>query len=186
LFCVSGPMVRCLFSLLSFLPSRPSPSLPGPCPFLSSSSPSSRLLGMPNLLSRPLRRSLLPLSFPPSSPPKQTNQLAVRCHLTQPPHSIVLDSRSHIHTSEAGGVAFHSSATAYPVYAQSWDNGGHHMSEEEVLEMVVREDGDLHGAPTRLVCVENTLSGSAFFLLILHLLPFLFTSDPPLPSLRSQ
>ncbi|GAA5888578.1 hypothetical protein JCM6882_009003 [Rhodosporidiobolus microsporus] len=86
-----------------------------------------------------------------------TNQLAVRAHLTAPPHSIVLDSRAHIHRSEAGGVAFHSAATTYPVAAAN----GHHVAAEEVLGELVAGD-DVHGAPTRLVCVENTLSGMIF------------------------
>ncbi|GAA5864723.1 hypothetical protein JCM8547_008283 [Rhodosporidiobolus lusitaniae] len=86
-----------------------------------------------------------------------TNQLAIRTHLSSPPYSIVLDSRAHIHQHEAGGVAFHSGAISYPVFAQ--ENDGHHMTVPEVMENVVSDDGDVHGAPTRLVCVENTLNG---------------------------
>ncbi|BGP17744.1 hypothetical protein JCM10213v2_005786 [Rhodosporidiobolus nylandii] len=86
-----------------------------------------------------------------------TNQLAIRCHLTQPPYSVVTDSRAHVHLSEAGGIAFHSSATTYPVLPES----GHHMTVEEVMGAAVLGE-DIHGAPTRLVCVENTLNGMIY------------------------
>lgn len=33
------------------------------------------------------------------------NQIALRCHLTQPPHSVLCHHRSHIVTAEAGGTA---------------------------------------------------------------------------------
>src|SRR2546429_6207630 len=33
------------------------------------------------------------------------NQLAIRTHLTRPPHSILCDSRAHILQYEAGGIA---------------------------------------------------------------------------------
>ncbi|GAA5843453.1 hypothetical protein JCM11251_001413 [Rhodosporidiobolus azoricus] len=86
-----------------------------------------------------------------------TNQLAIRAHLSAPPCSVVTDSRAHVHRSEAGGIAFHSGATTYTVQAAN----GHHMTTEEVLQEVCVGD-DVHGAPTGLVCVENTLSGMVF------------------------
>ncbi|GAA6016234.1 hypothetical protein JCM10207_000439 [Rhodosporidiobolus poonsookiae] len=87
-----------------------------------------------------------------------TNQLAIRAHLSSPPYSVVTDARAHVHLSEAGGIAFHSGATTFPVFP---DNG-HHLTVEEVLGACVPEDGDVHGAPTKLVCVENTLSGMIY------------------------
>lgn len=33
-----------------------------------------------------------------------TNQLGLRALLTQPPHSVLLDARSHIHQYECGGL----------------------------------------------------------------------------------
>ncbi|GAA5987207.1 hypothetical protein JCM11641_006060 [Rhodosporidiobolus odoratus] len=86
-----------------------------------------------------------------------TNQLAIRAHLHQPPYSVVTDSRAHVHLNEAGGIAFHSSATTYPVMPEN----GHYMAVEEVLGACVIGD-DVHGAPTRLVCVENTLNGMIY------------------------
>ncbi|BGP01512.1 hypothetical protein NBRC10513v2_005154 [Rhodotorula toruloides] len=86
-----------------------------------------------------------------------TNQLAIRTHLHQPPYSVVTDHRAHVHISEAGGIAFHSLATTNAVYPRD----GHHMTVEEVLDECVVDD-DIHVAPTKLVCVENTLSGMVF------------------------
>lgn len=87
----------------------------------------------------------------------QTNQLAIRTHLTQPPHSILLDARAHIHLYEAGGVAFHSQANSLAIPPAN----GHHLTLEDVEANIVRGD-DIHGAPTRIVALENTLSGTIF------------------------
>ncbi|EWC46344.1 hypothetical protein DRE_04515 [Drechslerella stenobrocha 248] len=85
------------------------------------------------------------------------NQLAVRAHLTQPPHSIVLDSRSHIFNYEAGGAAVLSQAQMLPVTPAN----GVHLTLEEVRANLVDSD-DIHYAPTRLVCLENSLDGAIF------------------------
>jgi threonine aldolase len=104
----------------------------------------------------------------------QTNQLAVRTsvasfnrpcislhsrrHLQQPPHSVLLDNRAHIHRYEAGGIAFHSQATAIAVTPKN----GHHLTlEDDILPNIV-ESEDVHEAPTRLICLENTCSGMIF------------------------
>lgn len=68
---------------------------------------------------------------------------------------------------EAGGIASHSMASVNSVFAAN----GHHMTVEEVLDNCTLGE-DIHTAPTKLVCVENTLSGSELAL------PF-----PALPSL---
>ncbi|GAA5890016.1 hypothetical protein JCM6882_009200 [Rhodosporidiobolus microsporus] len=86
-----------------------------------------------------------------------TNQLAIRTHLTQPPHSIILDARSHVHLYEAGGVALHSQASSHAVPPRN----GHHLTLEEVLDNAVFGE-DIHSAPTKLVSLENTLSGMVF------------------------
>ncbi|GAA5963782.1 hypothetical protein JCM8115_006326, partial [Rhodotorula mucilaginosa] len=83
-----------------------------------------------------------------------TNQLGIRTHLWQPPYSVVTDSRAHVHMLEAGGIASHSMASVNSVFAAN----GHHMTVEEVLDNCTLGD-DIHTAPTKLVCVENTLSG---------------------------
>jgi len=92
----------------------------------------------------------------PNSLP-QSNQLAIRTHLTlATPANVVTDSRAHVHVSEAGGISFHSQAPVHSVFCAN----GHHMTTEEVLDLCV-VDEDVHCSMTRLVCVENTLSGSA-------------------------
>ncbi|TKA55930.1 hypothetical protein B0A53_01629 [Rhodotorula sp. CCFEE 5036] len=86
-----------------------------------------------------------------------TNQLGIRTHLWQPPYSVVTDSRAHVHMLEAGGIASHSMASVNSVFAAN----GHHMTVEEVLDNCTLGD-DIHTAPTKLVCVENTLSGMIY------------------------
>jgi threonine aldolase len=82
----------------------------------------------------------------------QTNQLAIRAHLTQPPHSVLCDARSHVHRFEAGGIAYHSQATTLSVTASN----GHHMTLEDVLSSVILGD-DIHMAPTKVaaLCVPR-------------------------------
>ncbi|KAI9608214.1 hypothetical protein KEM48_003347 [Puccinia striiformis f. sp. tritici PST-130] len=83
-----------------------------------------------------------------------TNQLAIRTWLTQPPHSVLCDSRAHIHNYEAGGIAFHSQATTIPVKPKN----DHTLTLEDVQESIILSD-DIHYAPTKLVCLENTIRG---------------------------
>ncbi|KAI8086164.1 pyridoxal phosphate-dependent transferase [Halteromyces radiatus] len=82
-----------------------------------------------------------------------TNQLGLRVHLTQPPHSVVCDARSHVHLWEAGGIAFHSRASVSPVIPRN----GVHVTATEIEGNLI--EPDLHTAPTRVVSLENTLSG---------------------------
>ncbi|KAG0194063.1 Threonine aldolase [Apophysomyces sp. BC1034] len=85
-----------------------------------------------------------------------TNQLGLRTHLQMPPHSVACDSRSHVHLWEAGGIAFHSRASVSPVIARN----GIHVTADEVEANLI--EPDLHTAPTRVVSLENTLSGLVF------------------------
>ncbi|RKP25919.1 pyridoxal phosphate-dependent transferase, partial [Syncephalis pseudoplumigaleata] len=85
-----------------------------------------------------------------------TNQLAIRCHLTQPPHSILCDKRAHIYKYECGGAAFHSQASTTAIMPRN----GVHLTAEEIEANLVEED--VHTAPTRLISLENTLNGVIF------------------------
>ncbi|KAG2181515.1 hypothetical protein INT44_008330 [Umbelopsis vinacea] len=85
-----------------------------------------------------------------------SNQLGLRTHLLQPPHSVLCDHRSHVFLWEAGGISFHSQANVSPVYAHN----GVHITAEEVINNIVEED--LHTAPTKVVSLENTLNGMIF------------------------
>ncbi|KAF3079244.1 hypothetical protein TWF706_003401 [Orbilia oligospora] len=82
------------------------------------------------------------------------NQVSIRSHLTQPPHSIVMDSRCHIFNYEASGAAILSQAQMIPVKPAN----GEHLTLEEVQDNIIDSD-DIHYAPTRLICLENTING---------------------------
>ncbi|KAK5657079.1 hypothetical protein OQA88_3607 [Cercophora sp. LCS_1] len=82
------------------------------------------------------------------------NQLALRSLLTQPPHGVVCDYRSHIVKYEAGGV---SSLTGAMVKAVVPKNGVY-LTLEDIKANVYLDD-DVHTCPTRVISLENTLNG---------------------------
>ncbi|KAL8714404.1 MAG: hypothetical protein Q9220_001737 [cf. Caloplaca sp. 1 TL-2023] len=83
------------------------------------------------------------------------NQLAIRTHMTQPPHSILADHRSHIYQWEAGGVS--SLSGAFPIMVHPANN--HHLTLEDAKKHAVT-DTDIHHCPTTLISLENTLNGT--------------------------
>ncbi|ORY26755.1 aromatic amino acid beta-eliminating lyase/threonine aldolase [Naematelia encephala] len=83
-----------------------------------------------------------------------TNQLAVRSHVKQPPHSVITDHRAHIHKNEAGGIAIFSQATTHALVPAN----GLHLTMADI-ESNLQLGTDRCVAPTRLICLENTLSG---------------------------
>ncbi|BEJ15707.1 hypothetical protein CspHIS471_0503120 [Cutaneotrichosporon sp. HIS471] len=86
-----------------------------------------------------------------------TNQLAIRTHLKQPPHSVITDHRAHVHMFEAGGIALFSQATTHGIVAEN----GIHLTAEDVRG-ALQLGTNIHIAPTKLICLENTLSGIVF------------------------
>ncbi|KAH8675445.1 pyridoxal phosphate-dependent transferase [Xylariales sp. PMI_506] len=82
------------------------------------------------------------------------NQLALRSLLTQPPHSVLCDSRSHVVIHEAGGVSSLTGATVVPVLPKN----GLYLTLEDIKEHVSIDD-DVHTCPTRVISLENTLNG---------------------------
>ncbi|PVU94960.1 hypothetical protein BB561_002151 [Smittium simulii] len=84
-----------------------------------------------------------------------SNQVAVRSHLPQPPHSIICDDRAHIHRYEAGGLAIFSQTTTYTITPKN----GVYITAEEIRNKLVPH-GDVHFCPTKLIEIENTLGGS--------------------------
>ncbi|KAB8356693.1 hypothetical protein FH972_024269 [Carpinus fangiana] len=80
------------------------------------------------------------------------NQLALRSHLAHPPHSILTDHRSHILNWEAGGLT--TGALITPVIPEN----GLHVTLKDIQREAVTDD-DVHSCPTRLITLENTLSG---------------------------
>ncbi|KAF2847655.1 hypothetical protein T440DRAFT_403184 [Plenodomus tracheiphilus IPT5] len=83
------------------------------------------------------------------------NQVALRAHLTTPPHAVICDRRGHIINYEAGGVATLSQAMVQPLDAKN----GTYLTLEDIKKYAVISD-DVHACPTRLVSLENTLNGA--------------------------
>ncbi|KAK4129362.1 hypothetical protein N657DRAFT_639976 [Parathielavia appendiculata] len=82
------------------------------------------------------------------------NQLALRSLLTQPPHGVLCDYRSHIVKYEAGGVATLTGALVKTVVPKN----GVYLTLEDVKANVYLDD-DVHTCPTRVISLENTLNG---------------------------
>lgn len=83
------------------------------------------------------------------------NQVALRAHLTTPPHAVLCDRRGHIINYEAGGVATLSQAMVQPVDAKN----GTYLTLEDIQKHAVVSD-DVHACPTRVISLENTLNGA--------------------------
>ncbi|GMM30315.1 hypothetical protein DAMA08_030600 [Martiniozyma asiatica (nom. inval.)] len=86
-----------------------------------------------------------------------SNQIAIRSHLFQPPHSVLCDYRGHIYVHEAGGLATLSQAMVSPVKPRN----GLYLTLEDVIDNFIA-DGDIHAAPTKVVSLENTLHGIVY------------------------
>ncbi|OBA20438.1 hypothetical protein METBIDRAFT_43507 [Metschnikowia bicuspidata var. bicuspidata NRRL YB-4993] len=84
-----------------------------------------------------------------------SNQVALRAHLHQPPYSILCDHRAHVFLHEAGGLASLSQAMVHPVIPQN----GNYLTLEDIEDNFTPSDGDIHGAPTKVISLENTLHG---------------------------
>lgn len=82
------------------------------------------------------------------------NQIGVRIHLSQPPHSVLCDYRAHVYAEEGSGLAVLSQANVTPVHPKN----GLYMTAEDVARWAVLGE-DIHNAPTRVVSVELTIGG---------------------------
>jgi threonine aldolase len=76
------------------------------------------------------------------------NQIALKV-LTEPGDEVVAEAGCHIFRSELGGAAFHSGLAMKPVHGERGLFGPDQLR-------AAMWSGDIHQAPTRLVCVENT------------------------------
>ncbi|KAL9104368.1 MAG: hypothetical protein Q9163_000668 [Psora crenata] len=83
------------------------------------------------------------------------NQIALRCHLFQPPMAILADYRSHILNMEAGGMATLTGALIQAVTPKN----GVYMTLDDVRRCAVLKD-DLYSCPTRVIVIENPHAGS--------------------------
>lgn len=84
-----------------------------------------------------------------------SNQIAIRTNLFQPPYSVLCDYRSHIYVHEAGGLATLSQAMIQPLKPSNGD----YLTLEDIIDHIIEDDGEIHGAPTKLISLENTLHG---------------------------
>lgn len=87
------------------------------------------------------------------------NQIALRTHLLQPPHAVLCDHRAHVYVHEAGGLPTLSQALVRPVAPK---NGVHLTLDDDILPNFVPDDGEIHGCPTKVISLENTLHGMLF------------------------
>lgn len=82
------------------------------------------------------------------------NQIGVRIHLNQPPHSVLCDYRAHIYAQEGSGLAVLSQAMVTPVHPEN----GVYITLADVRNWVVLGD-DVHIAPTKVISLEVTIGG---------------------------
>lgn len=85
------------------------------------------------------------------------NQVAVRSHLLQPPYSVLCGRRSHFFEWECGMAAILSQAHMIPIQPRSRERA--YITLEDILPHIVPDDGDFHTAPTKVIVLENTISG---------------------------
>lgn len=80
-----------------------------------------------------------------------TNQIAIKLH-TRPGDEVICHELSHVYLYEAGGIAFHSSASVALL------RGGRGLFTAEDVAAVLNDPHDVHRPPSRLVVVENTVN----------------------------
>jgi threonine aldolase len=77
-----------------------------------------------------------------------TNQIGIKMH-TQPGNEVICDKTAHVYIYEGGGIAFNSGCQVRPL-----DGDRGRISASQVADSI--NPDDVHKAPTRLVCLENT------------------------------
>ncbi|KAH8803584.1 threonine aldolase [Xylogone sp. PMI_703] len=82
------------------------------------------------------------------------NQIGVRLHLSQPPHSVLCDYRAHVYAEEGSGLAVLSQAMVTPVHPAN----GIYLTFDDVRQWVTLGD-DIHTAPTKVISLELTIGG---------------------------
>ena len=82
-----------------------------------------------------------------------SNQVAIQSLLKTIPASVVCDKQAHVYKYEAGGISYHTGAHVIPIIT----NNGLTL---DLIEKDIILDDDIHHAPTRLICMENSLNGT--------------------------
>jgi threonine aldolase len=80
------------------------------------------------------------------------NQIALRT-LTEPGDEVIAEEMAHVFRYELGGPAVHSGLAMKSLPT------AHGIFTAEAMREAVNPPGDLHTAPTRVVCLENTHNG---------------------------
>ena len=88
-----------------------------------------------------------------------SNQVAVQSHMKTVPASVICDKSAHVFKYEAGGISYHTGAHVIPIISKA------HLTLKDVQENIILDD-DIHHAPTKLICLENSLNGTVFLELI--------------------
>ncbi|KAK6459068.1 threonine aldolase [Scheffersomyces xylosifermentans] len=88
-----------------------------------------------------------------------SNQIALRTNLVQPPFSVLCDFRGHVYVHEAGGLSTLSQAMVQPIKPK---NDRYLTLKDDILPNFIPDDGEIHGAPTKVISLENTLHGMIF------------------------
>ncbi|KAI1771533.1 l-allo-threonine aldolase [Hypoxylon cercidicola] len=83
------------------------------------------------------------------------NQVALRTALTSPPYGILCDQRSHIVRMEAGGAATLCGALIHGISPAN----DHHLTLDDVKKYITLQES-VYDCPTRVISLENTLSGT--------------------------
>lgn len=81
------------------------------------------------------------------------NQVSLRTLLSQPPYAILCDARAHILHWEAGGIA-----SGGAMVQSVPPSNGEFLTLEDIQRKVVLSD-DVHKCPTKVIALENTISG---------------------------
>jgi threonine aldolase len=80
------------------------------------------------------------------------NQIALRT-LTEPGDEVIAEAQAHIFRYELGGPAVHSGLVMKPLETEDGRFAASQLAD------LVNPPADLHMAPTRVVCIENTHNG---------------------------
>jgi threonine aldolase len=80
------------------------------------------------------------------------NQIALRI-LSEPGDEVLAEATAHVFRYELGGPAVHSGLAMKPLPTD------HGIFTREQVREAVNPPGDLHTAPTRILCLENTHNG---------------------------
>jgi threonine aldolase len=80
------------------------------------------------------------------------NQIALRI-LSEPGDEVLAESLAHVFRYELGGPAVHSGLAMKPLESE------HGILTAEQVREAINPPGDLHTAPTKVLCLENTHNG---------------------------